>query len=159
MDRSWHRSRPTRPGHCYRTGRRSGSQRQRAISPSRRRQPRRYGSLARGRAPERLLCRIRRISLRLEDDAGAVECALLREAGDEVALLAPATQACGVAGGFDDAGGTANRCGDELDHRILEVEAPARALLILGSLELQALKSLAELFIETHLPLLLQLEH
>src|SRR5207253_723891 len=107
---------------------------------------------------QRSLGRVRRISLRLEDDAGAVEGALSVESDDEIAFLAPGAEAGCIAGGFDDAGRAAKCAGYELDHGILKIETAARALLVVESLGLQPNERLADLLLETLLSLLLQLE-
>src|SRR5262249_20260650 len=69
------------------------------------------------------------VSFGLETHAGSCERALAREPYDAIALFASAPRTGRVAGDLQHAGRVTQRCADELDDGILEVEAAARALL------------------------------
>jgi hypothetical protein len=71
---------------------------------------------------ECFLRRIRSVPFCLEHHAGTFKDALLREAKDEIALLATGAETGSLACDFDQAGRITNRAGDELGRRVFEVE-------------------------------------
>src|SRR6516225_2464716 len=69
---------------------------------------------------KRLLRSVGRISFCLEYDAGTCKGALLREAEDEIAFLAPGAKPRNIASSLHDARCASHGLGDELGHRLAD---------------------------------------